>query len=168
MGRHPRIPLPLFLIMELQLWLRWVLFPCWRSCWRAVKLRGKAVAEQEGLGRLAQLEYLLYLGLCHCIPPAEVHAFRLYRDKSKQEFWDYVFIHEIQAFHRRPLLDVCLVRLFPDIPSEENFHRGIGRYLHRRAIDGVVPDTITSRLSSAIRRTTKGFSTITISGRRWS
>lgn len=44
--------------------------------------------------------------------------------------------------YRWPLLDVRLVRLFLSIPSEENFHRGMGRYLHRRAIDGVVPKLV--------------------------
>lgn len=41
-----------------------------------------------------------------------------------------------------PLLDVRLVKLFLSIPSEENFYRGMGRYLHRRAIDGVVPQMV--------------------------
>jgi asparagine synthase (glutamine-hydrolysing) len=41
-----------------------------------------------------------------------------------------------------PLLDVRLVKLFLSIPSEENFSRGMGRYLHRRAIDGVVPKMV--------------------------
>lgn len=41
--------------------------------------------------------------------------------------------------YRWPLLDVRLVRLFLSIPSEENYYRGMGRYLHRRAIDGIVP-----------------------------
>ncbi|MDA8429937.1 MAG: asparagine synthase-related protein [Geobacteraceae bacterium] len=45
--------------------------------------------------------------------------------------------------YRWPLLDIRLVRLFLAIPSEENFYRGMGRYLHRRAIDGVVPDLVT-------------------------
>lgn len=44
--------------------------------------------------------------------------------------------------YRWPLLDVRLVRLFLSIPSEENFYRGMGRYLHRRAINGVVPDMV--------------------------
>ncbi|OGU16431.1 MAG: hypothetical protein A2076_03365 [Geobacteraceae bacterium GWC2_53_11] len=44
--------------------------------------------------------------------------------------------------YRWPLLDVRLVRLFLAIPSEENFYRGMGRYLHRRAIAGVVPDLV--------------------------
>ncbi len=42
-----------------------------------------------------------------------------------------------------PMLDVRLVKVFLSIPSEENYFRGMGRYLHRRAIDGVVPDLVT-------------------------
>lgn len=38
-----------------------------------------------------------------------------------------------------PLLDVRLVKLFLSIPSRENFYRGTGRHLHRRACNGVVP-----------------------------
>lgn len=44
--------------------------------------------------------------------------------------------------YRWPLLDIRLVRLFLSIPSEENYYRGMGRYLHRRAIDGVVPEMV--------------------------
>jgi len=44
--------------------------------------------------------------------------------------------------YRWPLLDVRLVNLFLRIPSEENYFRGMGRYLHRRAIDGIVPDLV--------------------------
>lgn len=49
--------------------------------------------------------------------------------------------------YRWPLLDIRLVRLFLAIPSEEQFFRGMGRYLHRRAIDGVVPDRVTWKRS---------------------
>ena len=49
--------------------------------------------------------------------------------------------------YRWPLLDVRLVKLFLSIPSEENFYRGMGRYLHRRAIDGVVPKLVTWKRS---------------------
>jgi asparagine synthase (glutamine-hydrolysing) len=49
--------------------------------------------------------------------------------------------------YRWPLLDIRLVKLFLSIPSEENYHRGMGRYLHRRAIQGVVPDLVTWKRS---------------------
>ena len=45
--------------------------------------------------------------------------------------------------YRWPLLDIRLVKLFLSIPSEENYYRGMGRYLHRRAIEGVVPKLVT-------------------------
>jgi asparagine synthase (glutamine-hydrolysing) len=45
--------------------------------------------------------------------------------------------------YRWPLLDVRLVKLFLSIPSEENYFQGMSRYLHRRAIDGVVPELVT-------------------------
>lgn len=45
--------------------------------------------------------------------------------------------------YRWPLLDVRLVNLFLRIPSQEHYFRGMGRYLHRRAIAGTVPDLVT-------------------------
>lgn len=44
--------------------------------------------------------------------------------------------------YRWPLLDVRLVRFFLSVPSKENYYRGMGRYLHRRAVDGIVPDSV--------------------------
>ena len=44
--------------------------------------------------------------------------------------------------YRWPLLDVQLIQCFLSTPSSEKFQRGIGRYLHKRAIDGVVPKNI--------------------------
>ena len=44
--------------------------------------------------------------------------------------------------YRWPLLDARLIQCFLSIPSAEKYHRGIGRYLHKRAIDGIVPKDI--------------------------
>ena len=45
--------------------------------------------------------------------------------------------------YRWPLLDPRLIQLFLSIPSKEKFYRGMGRYLHRRAVAKVVPKDIT-------------------------
>jgi hypothetical protein len=100
MGRDRRIPLSLFLLIELLLWLRWVTFACWRRSWRAVQRRGGELGEREGIGKVTLMLRVLTMGLCHCIPPGEVFAFGLYRRTSKQDVWDYVFSHEVPAFHR--------------------------------------------------------------------
>jgi len=44
--------------------------------------------------------------------------------------------------YRWPLLDVRLISLFLSIPASEKYAHGTGRWLHRRAIDGIVPKTI--------------------------
>lgn len=49
--------------------------------------------------------------------------------------------------YRWPLLDMRLVKLWLSIPAEENYCRGMGRYLHRRAVDGVVPKMVTWKRS---------------------
>ena len=49
--------------------------------------------------------------------------------------------------YRWPLLDVRLIKLWLSIPSKENYYRGMGRYLHRRAIEGIVPDIVTWKKS---------------------
>jgi len=45
--------------------------------------------------------------------------------------------------YRWPLLDVRLVELFLSIPSEQKYAQGMGRILHRRAIDHIVPHKVT-------------------------
>jgi len=49
--------------------------------------------------------------------------------------------------YRWPLLDIRLVKLFLSIPAAEHFYRGMGRYLHRRAVQGVVPELVTWKRS---------------------
>lgn len=49
--------------------------------------------------------------------------------------------------YRWPLLDVRLIQTFLSIPTAEKYHRGIGRYLHKRAIAGVVPEKIVKQQS---------------------
>lgn len=44
--------------------------------------------------------------------------------------------------YRWPLLDIRLVRLFFQIPSEAHYFRGMGRYLHRTAVAPLLPREI--------------------------
>ncbi|PIV30356.1 MAG: hypothetical protein COS35_07230, partial [Zetaproteobacteria bacterium CG02_land_8_20_14_3_00_50_9] len=46
-----------------------------------------------------------------------------------------------------PLLDVRLINLFLSIPASEKHANGISRFLHRRAINGIVPDKVTWKKS---------------------
>jgi asparagine synthase (glutamine-hydrolysing) len=49
--------------------------------------------------------------------------------------------------YRWPLLDVRLIQAFLSVPSSEKYHRGVGRFLHKRAIGEVVPENIIAQRS---------------------
>jgi hypothetical protein len=99
LGRPSRLPFALFLVIEFILWLRWVIFAAWWRSWRIAQRRGAIVSEREGIGKTTLLRRVLFLSLGHCIPPAEMYAFGLYREESRQAVWDFVFTHELPAFH---------------------------------------------------------------------
>lgn len=44
--------------------------------------------------------------------------------------------------YRWPLLDRRLMQQYLSTPAVEKWHRGMGRYLHRRAIEGIVPPSV--------------------------
>jgi len=44
--------------------------------------------------------------------------------------------------YRWPLLDRRLMQQYLSTPAVEKWHRGMGRYLHRRAIEGIVPASV--------------------------
>lgn len=100
LGRPPRIPFALFFLIEFVLWMRWVTFAGWRRSWRAAQHWGAAIEDREGISKALQLKHVLFMSLCHCIPPSEIYAFGLYRCRTKQELWDYVYTLELPAFHR--------------------------------------------------------------------
>lgn len=58
--------------------------------------------------------------------------------------------------YRWPLLDVRLIQAFLSIPSSEKYHKGKGRYLHRRAIANVVPQAIVAQNSKYMGNLIRG------------
>ncbi|OGU16430.1 MAG: hypothetical protein A2076_03360 [Geobacteraceae bacterium GWC2_53_11] len=118
LGRHPRLPLPLYLFGECFLWLRWVSFACLRSCWRVVLYRGAEISQWEGIGTATLFLRVLVMGLAHCIPPGEIVTFGLYRLGLRQQAWNYIFFHETHAFHRwrdvRPGASAAMLTLIQD------------------------------------------------------
>ena len=95
----PQIPFPLYIMMESFLWLCWVLFFGWRSTLSLVRRAGPEIKSAEDIGMFTLFRRVLGITLFYCVPPAEVYAFRLYRTGAKAHVWDYVFTHEVHAFH---------------------------------------------------------------------
>ncbi len=44
--------------------------------------------------------------------------------------------------YRWPLLDVQMIQFFLSIPSSMKYHKGTGRYFHRKAVDDIVPKMV--------------------------
>jgi len=95
-----QVPFPLYIVVEIFLWLRWVLFSGWRGTLQSVRRLGPEIRDREGIGIFTQFKRVLCLALFYCVLPSEVYAFRLYRTDQKSTVWDYVFTHELPAFHR--------------------------------------------------------------------
>ncbi len=96
----PQIPLPVFVVIDLLLWLRWVLFSGWRHTIDCVLRLGPSVRAKENLGLVSQFSRVLFFSLFYCIPPGEIYAFQLFRKNQKACVSDYIFTHELPAFHR--------------------------------------------------------------------
>lgn len=91
-------PRPLWIVLQLWLWLLWIGFRAWWSTWLVLRRLGPEVKAKEGLSLLRQARITLVLALGWCIPPSAVYRFRLYR--QPQMALQFVFDHETQGFHR--------------------------------------------------------------------
>lgn len=91
-------PRPLWIILQLWLWLLWVGLRAWWSTCLVLRNQGPEVRAKEGLSLFKQARIILKLALGWCIPPAAVYRFRLYR--QPQTALQFVFDHETQGFHR--------------------------------------------------------------------
>ena len=96
----PRVPLPFFLLMEGFLCVRWVFFSSWRFTFLAVRRWGPGIRDREGMGMFTQFIRVQSMAVLHAVPPSEIYAFRLYGYDRDTRVWNYVFTHELPAFHR--------------------------------------------------------------------
>ncbi|MGZ8158159.1 MAG: sugar-transfer associated ATP-grasp domain-containing protein [Methylobacter sp.] len=85
------------LIIQLWLYLRWILWSGWRSSWRMVRRLGPQIAVKEQIPTSTQLFITLKLSLGWCITPFDVYRFGLYKQPEKA--LDYVYDRETHAYH---------------------------------------------------------------------
>lgn len=121
-------PRPLWIILQLWLWLLWVGFRAWWSSCLVLRKQGPEVRAKEGLSLFKQARIVLKLALGWCIPPAAVYRYRLYR--HPQAALQFVFDHEIQAFHHHNSQSLGLssrsLRLLQDKTEQTSFLAGHG------------------------------------------
>lgn len=93
-----RLPRPLWLLLQLWLYARWLGWYGWLAGWRSVRQHGAAVRAETGMSPLRQLLRVLRLALGRCMPPRMIYHYRLYLPDSQP--WAYVADNETTAFHR--------------------------------------------------------------------
>jgi len=84
-------------ITEMLLWLKWVGFFGWQAIFRALGAHGERVQQALGISRFTQLRRLVGLSIGNCIPPHQAYSFGLI--KAPELRWDFVYDHEVQAYH---------------------------------------------------------------------
>lgn len=94
----PGLPRPIWLVLQLWLWLRWQLFGGWRSCWRGLRDWGPRVAAEEGMSLSLQCRLIVPMVLGWCVPAADIYRLRCHAHPER--FLHYVYRHETTAFHR--------------------------------------------------------------------
>ncbi len=97
----PKAPRLIVFLINIGLWLRWVLFFAWREARRYVGLYGSDVASRDGKSRVRQLMECLWLALAHCVHPQAYYHYRLYRCCARNTHWSYVNNSELVSYHRR-------------------------------------------------------------------
>lgn len=96
----PQLPRTVFFVLNILLTARWYFYESWRSCYRTVRRFGSQVKLDSGVGYTKQLCETLALALLHTIPPIAYYQFKLYKPQSRATKWNFVYDHEIAAFHQ--------------------------------------------------------------------
>ncbi|MFM2480637.1 sugar-transfer associated ATP-grasp domain-containing protein [Celerinatantimonas sp. YJH-8] len=95
---HPhRLPKPLWLMLELGLWLRWLSWSAWHACLVWVRLRGDTFQQQYAVSRRQQYWVLLKLALNWGLHPAQSYAFNLIQHPKR--VLHYVYNQETAGYH---------------------------------------------------------------------
>lgn len=92
------LPRPLWLILEIYLFLRWTFWFAWRASWKVAATNASQVIDKHGLNRWQLMRQLLKLSLLHGMSPAQVLQFGLFLPGAN--YWEFVFESEAGAFHR--------------------------------------------------------------------
>lgn len=90
-------PRPVWLVVQLWQWLRWVCWHALKDTWYAVRYFGTEVQGSEGVAASKQALRVLKHALLWGIHPAQSYGFRLYRHNVDP--LSYVYDCELPAYH---------------------------------------------------------------------
>ena len=94
----PSLPKAIFLVLQIFLWLKWVLFYAWIFSWRVWRGHSADLASETGMSPVVQLARLMRLSLSKAILPSEIYKYGLLQ--NPKNVWEFVYEHETQTYHR--------------------------------------------------------------------
>lgn len=97
LARRQRWPLPVWVVLQAWLALRWRVLHAEAETRKAVALYGAAVEAEEGVAIAEQERIVLGLARRYCIHPADAYSFRLYHQPQRAH--DYVHDVETGGMH---------------------------------------------------------------------
>lgn len=95
----PSLQRPVFWLINLCLYVRWILYSSWVNSYKTVCKYGSRLKSVSGIGLLNQFVDVQILAIAHTVPPMSYYRFRLYERRKNTDIFNYVFDHEIPAFH---------------------------------------------------------------------
>jgi hypothetical protein len=94
----PRLPKPLYLALELILWVKWAGLFGWLALFRTLGLYGGALRDERGISKSRQFRRLVRISIGACMPPGDAYRFGLV--EHPERLWNYVSDRHIAGFHR--------------------------------------------------------------------
>lgn len=94
----PRLPRPLYLVLETILWLKWAGLLGWLALFRTLRLYGNTLRDERGISISRQFFRLVRISIGVCMPPGDAYRFGLVEQPDR--LWNYVSDSHIAGFHK--------------------------------------------------------------------
>jgi len=115
--------------------------------WRKTRYRSFAIEKSLEQKYRMKRRYFSIIGFPNNADVRELQYFRLMHSNIpvRMEETDLI-AHQHGIEYRYPFLDVKMVEFFYSLPSEYKYKEGQGRYLFRKAMEGILPDKVRLRI----------------------
>lgn len=93
----PNLPKPVYLTVQLILWIKWMALFGWLALFRSLRYFGAVTRDQCGISQTRQFLRLLRTTFWACMPPSDAYRFGVIAHPER--LWNYVSDQHIAAYH---------------------------------------------------------------------
>jgi hypothetical protein len=96
-SKHPKLPRPIWCLLQLIFWLRWVLFSGWVHTFSVMKSRHADVTKHYGISYWEQLRQCLWGAISWSIPSNELYNYQVIQTRAP--LLDFIYSNETKGWH---------------------------------------------------------------------